>query len=377
MLLPSLFYFFSLYEGSFEKRVDLFLSKVHQKRPEDLEKLMQEDLVRLSIFLEYKFKGYKRLKKSYRKKLYIHAEAIKQDFFNFMRHNPSPLRTQKHTLHLPPELLEDEPFEFLMTILNYLKIGQTVIYREASTFEKLLRDPSQEALIGDCNQLVTLYAYLFATRFPIALLQVKLMPGHICLHYKGIDIETTQGVLSHYSDYTYLSPITELVAVNLLDIADPEEGQFEVKAPQMLQAAQFAYKFSSHRPTVEANLLLAYRNLAVFYLQKKRFKEATAFANKSGDSLLQKQIIRSEGVYYFHQKFYEKALEKFRKIHDLKAENACYQAELKDLYEKIRGLKNISDFQRHHATLKKMRELALKTSHSGTVEFVDKVMKQF
>ena len=60
---------------------------------------------------------------------------------------------------------------------------------ESSTFGKLLRNPNRESLIGDCNQIVTLYIALFALKFDVQLLQLKTYPGHVALHFDGIDVE--------------------------------------------------------------------------------------------------------------------------------------------------------------------------------------------
>ena len=91
----SIFRFFSLYEGPFEKKVDKFLKKIKKRSTKDLELLMQEDLVRLTIFMEYKFKGYKMLKRRYRRRLYEAADKIKADFAGFYEENSGKIAKQK------------------------------------------------------------------------------------------------------------------------------------------------------------------------------------------------------------------------------------------------------------------------------------------
>ena len=53
------FRFFSVYVDPFEKQVDYFLKKVRSRSKKDLEALIQQNLVKLTVFLEYKFKGYR------------------------------------------------------------------------------------------------------------------------------------------------------------------------------------------------------------------------------------------------------------------------------------------------------------------------------
>ena len=374
MSLFSFFHFFSIYEGPFEKKVDRFLSQIKQKTKLDWEKLMQEDLVRLTIFLEYKFKGYKKLKRGYRKKLYTNAHLIQQDFQDFFEHLniPSNLVASVST-----ELLHDERFLYLASIMAYLKPGEKLIYRESSNFEKLLRNPSVEKLVGDCNQIVTLYIYLYSLRYSVSDLQIKILPGHVCLHYRGVDIETTAGRLTEYEEYTFLSPVTEILAANLLDVSDPDEKQFSIHPHNVLQSAELALELSSHRPTVEKNLWIAYHNLAIFYAHKHQFEKAIFYANKSGDTKLQTKLAHDFGVYDLKNKKYDKAREQFRKIGDLSSEKACDQTELSDLLKKMEGFKTVDQYKKQKSNLKRIKILASKLQEQKVVDFVDGLFKKF
>jgi TPR repeat protein len=375
-IIAKVFRFFSVYIDPFEKHVDRFLKNVRRKSKKDLEALMQQDLVKLTIFLEYKFKGYKKLKKRYRKKLYEHAGLIAKDFVFFFDEHKEEVAEHQKSLDIPSELKSDERMTYLLGILAYLKPGERLQYQEAATFEKLLRDPTSEMLVGDCNQITTLYIYLYSLRFPVGDLHVKILPEHICLHYKGVDIETTNSTLAHYDDYTYLSKVEEIVAANLLDISDPSEKQFDISPASMLKSAELAFHFSSHRQTVEKNLFIAYYNMAVYYANKKNFSKATLFANKSGRTRLQKDITRMEAVDHLKAKRYKKAMQKFKRIGDLEGEKACYQNELADLFGKTKSLKTVGDYKHHKSTLRRMKELGMKVGNQKVVDFVNDILKK-
>ena len=372
----KIFRFFSIYVDPFEKQVDRFLKRVGRRSKKELEALVQRDLVKLTIFLEYKFKGYKKLKKRYRKKIYEHANLIAKDFLYSFDEQKNLLLEKQGGLDIPSALRQDERFTYLLGIIEYLKPGKRLKYQEAATFEKLLRNPTSETLIGDCNQITTLYIYLYSLRFPVGDLQVKILPEHICLHYKGVDIETTTATLANYNSYTFLSDVEEIVAANLLDVSDPGEKQFKISPKNMLKSAELAFHFSSHRATVEKNLFIAYHNMAIYYAQKKNFSQANLFANKSGNTKLQKDIIRMEAIEHLKAKRFQKALERFKRIGDTEGEKACYQNELADLFEKTKSLKTIADYKPHKSKLRRMKELAIKLSNQKVIDFVNDVMKK-
>ena len=260
--------------------------------------------------------------------------------------------------------------------MNYLTPGRRLKYKESATFEKLLRDPTTQKLVGDCNQITTLYIYLFSLRYPIHGLQVKILPDHICLHYKGIDIETTAGKLAHYEDYTFLSSVSEIVPSNILDVSDPDEKQFQISPRSMLKAAELAFQFSGHRQTVEKNLFTAYHNMALHFAKKKNFKQATLYANKSGNTKLQQSILRNEAIYLLKQKKFEKAAEKFRKIGDSVGEKACYQNELVELFSQIKGFKRLDQYKTKKSVLRRIKELAMKADDKKVLDFVNGVLKK-
>lgn len=372
----KIFRFFSVYVDPFEKKVDKFLKHVSRRSNRELEELMKEDLVRLTIFLEYKFKGYRRLRKRYRRRLYEYAGFITEDFAHFFEKKRGEITVKQKHLDIPSELKTDEHFTYILGIMEYLKIGERLIYQNAATFEKLLRDPKSEKLVGDCNQITTLYIYLYSRRFPITDIQVKILPEHICLHYKGVDIETTNASLTHYEDYIFLSPVEEIVATNVLDVSDPSEKKYGISATNMLKGAELAFHFSSHRQTVEKNLFIAYHNMAIYFAKQKNFSKAMLFANKSGKTKLQRDITRMEAADHLKAKRYKKAIEKFRKAGDRESEKVCYQNELADLFEQTKSLKTIADYKNHKGKLRRMKELAMKINNQKVVDFANDVLKK-
>lgn len=375
-LLAKAFRFFSVYADPFEKEVDRFLKRIGRSSKKDLEALIQRDLVRLTIFLEYKFKGYKKLKKGYRKKLYNYASLIAKDFVVTFDEQKGVLAERQKKMDIPSALRDDEHLTYLLGIMEYLKPGKRLQYQEAADFAKLLRDPTQEMLVGDCNQITTLYIYLYALHFPVGDLRVKILPEHVCLHYKGIDIETTNSTLTEYKNYTFLSDVEEIVAANLLDVSDPHEKQFQISPKNMLKSAELAYHFSSHRATVKKNLFIAYYNMSVYYAEQKNFSKAVLFANKSGNTKLQKNITQMEAIEYLESKQYAKAIEKFRRIGNSEGEKACYQNELADLFEKTKSCKTVQDYKAHKSTLRRMKELATKVHNQKVVDFANDVLKK-
>jgi len=374
--LSKIFGFLSVYVDPFEKKVDKFLKHVKKRSNRDLDLLVQEDLVKLTVFLEYKFKGYKTLKKRYRRKLYANARLIIVDFKRYLMEEGDQIEIMQNGPSIPSGLRGDEHFRYLLAIMHYLKPGGRLQYRDSSNFEKLLRDPTREKLVGDCNQIVTLYIYLFSLRYPVSELKVKILPDHICLHYKDIDIETTAGTLARYDDYTFISNVEEIVPTNILDISDPTEKQFKISPKSMLKSAELAYQFSSHRATVEKNLFIAYHNVAIFYAKQKNFSKANLFANKSGKTDLQKSIRRMEAIDHLKNKRYQKAADIFKAVADIEGEKACYQNELAELFLKIKNFKTIPEYRNHKGTLKRMKELATKVNNQQTVDFVNDVLKK-
>lgn len=325
-IIKKLIGFFSIYTDPFEKKVGKFFDRISSKpgryQKKKLLELMQTDLVRVNLFLEYKFKGYKNLKKSYRHKRYRDAEAIKKAFQNSLRFGK--------------RLATDEKLNYLMQIARFLRPGNHFHYQESSAFEKLLRNPETSKLVGDCNQIVTLYIYLYSLKYPITDLKIKLLPDHVCLHYDGKDIEATRGMVTEYKHYEFIASIEEIISTNLLDIPDQTQKQFRVSAKNLLKAAKLAKAISSHQHLTNHNLKVAYQQVVAELLKEKRFKQARELSKESS-------IKEMEGW--------------------------IDQSELHHLLETIKHCQKLSDYKAHKSKLKRIELLAKRTNQKELEKF--------
>jgi len=404
--------FFSSYTDQQEKNIDVFLSNLSSgsnkaKVRLKIRELLQKDIIRTILLIEYKFKKYKTLKKSFRKVLYRNADLIKQDFWRFFNANNEVLQAHLKQQNIPVEKHEDEKLLLLFGIMQYLL--PKLKYRPGSAFEKLLRNPKNEKLIGDCNQIVTLYLALYSLKYSVNDVQLKLTPGHVCLHYRGIDIETTTGKFEHYQKHDGLLDTEEIISINLLDISDQDEARYEISPKKMLEAAGLAYIFSSHRSLVEKNLHVAYHNLGVHYmrehnfseaeicfqknkdsknlqscyenavsyfLQQKKYFQAEKYALKSKDHKLKKIVIQHQAVDLLNYKKFNAARSKFRQISNQNGLRSCDQNELHYLYQKIKHCRTSADYKRNKRTIRQMLDLAESLKKQDVVRFCNDVLAE-
>jgi hypothetical protein len=399
------FSLFSPYVNSFERKVDKFfrsvkstdgLSKIKRK----LLSLMQEDLVITNVWLEKKFKGYLYLSKSVRRQMYLDKLAIVASFESFCESNPVDLSMVKADLSAKGLTFpsgDEKKLEHLAKVMAFLQPGKYYNYIKTASFGKLLRDPRKNKLEGDCNQIVTLYIYLFSLKFPLELLNIKLLPEHVCLHYRGIDIEATNATFQKYIDSKDVLPVSEIISTNLLDLSDFREEVQHISPRVMVKSAQLAYAISSLKPLVSKNLNIAYRNLgvsamnsndfktavfflskagdsdvlatayhnaAIYYLKVNNFKKAKYFARQSSDRKLEKSISYNEGVYYYKRNNTAKALGIFTTLGDEGMKKACYSKDYNKLQKKVSNVKTLADVKKYKSTYKKMLALAQKMGDS-------------
>ncbi len=327
-------------------------------------KLMKENLVVLNLWMEKEYKGYKNLKKSSRKKFYKNSEEIVKLFFDEYLKLPK----------LKNPYFNDEKLDFIYSIMRFLKPNKYYKYIKSASFFKLLKDPNKETLEGDCNQIVTLYIFLFSRKYNIEDLEIKLLPDHVCLHYKGIDIEATNGQFCKYDKYDHILPITEILSTNLLDITDFREKTRKINARVFLKSAQLSFAISSLREIVEKNLEYAYHNLAISTMKEKNFKSALFYSSKLKDKSLYSNIKRNYAINLYERKSYEKALKISKEIRDLELERACLGAMFNELRKKVENVKTISDVKLNRKTYNKMYDLALKM---GDRTLADQIKKSY
>ncbi|MDP2625108.1 MAG: hypothetical protein Q8P27_02885, partial [Candidatus Peregrinibacteria bacterium] len=309
-MLRTLLGLFSSYAHPFERKADRFFKSIKSNTSrgstqKKLSKLMQENLVVLNLWMEKKYKNYAYLKKGVRKRMYADVEVLKIEFLKYYEANPvSEKRLHQHLTavgnSIPARLREQ--LIYLATIMEYLKPGPHYTYQAAANFGKLLKNPLKEKLVGDCNQIVTLYTFLYALKYPISDLRIKILPRHVCLHIEGIDIEATNATFKKYKEFDYILPITEIVSTNLLDVVDVEAKTKAIHPRAIVKRAQLAEKISSMRDLVTRNLEIAYKNLGIMLMKDKDYKGAIFFFEKTRDRTAIQSAYRNAAVHYMNKK---------------------------------------------------------------------------
>ncbi len=416
---------FSRYADRLEKRVDKILWKVSYAgllvTQRKMLALMQENLVIVNLWLEARFKGYKYLKRRIRKKMYRHTERIAQIFMEFAAKTPidySAIARNLQDLGLPgPELPgDDEKLKYITAIMLFLSPRASRFqYLEGASFGKLLTNPDKnQKMIGDCNQIVTFYVFLYSLKYDIKELQIKLLKEHVCLHFKGIDIEATAGVFASYRKYLHLLPVVELIPVNLLDVSDFRDKQIKVDPRHLLKAAELANNLSSDRELVGENLKISYHNVAVEALNTGDFESALFFAGKAGTDNpeisdligailhnaivyhvkehdfkkaryylgqskeydMQKYVDENEAHYLFDQGSLDAAREIFERTGNIQGVKACWAKEYNAIQSRVAGLKDISTMKSHRYDYQKMLELARKMEDDALVNSLSDLLRK-
>ena len=268
--------------------------------------MLQHNIALINLWTEYRYKGYRYLRKSNRRKLYANLERIAHDFEQFrLAHQVSGDEVLAHVHSIAPHAHPETQRAILIEALMHYFSPQRAVYtyRESSSFGRLLRDPARESLEGDCNQIVTLYIYLYSHYFSISDLKIRLLPGHVALHYEGVDIEATNGTFMNYDevDGAQLLPIEEIVSVNLLDTTDSYLARHEVSPQDFLQASRFAMLLSHERDIVTHNLEAAYRSLIAQLMGRHNYTQALKFARASRDMELLAIVGNNGALYHMQQ----------------------------------------------------------------------------
>jgi hypothetical protein len=412
-----LFNFLSPYAHPFEKKVDRFLKKITSssnpiKVHKGLEALMQENLVVLNLWIEKKYKNYLYLKKKMRRELYDNTTLLTQDFLRYADSTPNPNLALQEALSPFKIRLDTEQHRrltYLFSIMNYLRPGGRYHYEAASNFGKLLKNPTKERLIGDCNQIVTLYAYFYSIKFPLSELKIKILPGHVCLHFEGIDIEATSGQIDQYATFEHILPITELISTNLLDVNDEQVKTGTIEPRSLLKCAQLAYLISSLRTLVDQNLKIAYHNVgvsllksgnwdsALFFIQQtgdpallaqsyehaalsalkdQRFSKAEYYAKASGDRTLQKKVAYGQGAYHYNQKQFLKAIPYFEKAGEEAMVKAAYQGQCGVILHKVRGVKTVTEAKRYRSDFQQLKKWARLSGNHEIEAYAEETLRK-
>lgn len=365
---------FSPYAHPFERKVDKFFKSIKSTDgiltiKNTLLTLMQENLVIVNVWMEKKYKGYKYLGKGRRRKMYRFCDLIVAEFEKFVPVNPVSAPAYSGSPENKEKLL------YLAKIMSFLKPGERYQYIRTASFGKLLVNPLEDKLKGDCNQIVTFYAYLYSLKYPLQDLNIKLLPEHVCLHFAGMDIEATTGAFADYHENKEVLPITEIISTNLLDVEDFREDLVEISDREMLKSAHLAYSISSLRPLVEQNLKAAYKNLAISAMNEGKFDSALFFASKLGDPNFILSVKRKRAVSAYEVGDFEKALGFFKQVGDRDGEQACYGKMYNQLAKKVDGIKTLDEARKYKSTYKKMVELARKIGDAEMEASVNEILR--
>ena len=277
------------------------------------------------------------------------------------------------------------------------------MYRESSSFGRLLRDPTKEILEGDCNQIVTLYIALYAAKFNVTDLKLTLYPGHVALHFDGVDIETTNGTFAKYAKEGQATvPIHEIVSVNLLDTHDVNYQKSIVDPQVLLESARLAYATSSHRKLVKKNLEAMYNNVvrqflqtndyqralnyakqskshelieisahngAVHAMRQKQFKTARKFASASQQQkTLAQTIDRNEAAHLYNAKQYDTARKLYSRLNDTKMVQQCYRGLYVQAQNRLGTIKTADDVKANANTVRTMERYAKRSGDAQLMQ---------
>jgi len=406
---------FTKYVHPVEKKIDRFFDKInsrtpHKKVEKQLLKFMQKDLIVLNLWLEKKFKGYSGLTKKRRASLYKNVKFMVQDFQEDVAKNiitPEKLHEQLLILDLDLNADEIQKLTYLMAIMHFLRPGHHYEYLESASFDKLLVDPENEIMMGDCNQIVTIYIYLYSLMYPVDDLELKLLPGHICLHFNGIDIEATTGSFHKYQTYDDIIPVTEIISTNLLDVHDYREERYKLSARTVLKSANLAFLLSSKRELVEKNLNIAYRNLgvaaanindfkaaiyylkeagakdllkniyhnaALYYSKKANFDKAHYYAEKTKIPKLMRTVTDRKAAYYYKKGDFTEAISLYESLENQQMLKACYQQEYNQLLQKVKNIKTLKEQKRNKQIYQKLLKLAKLADNQKAIDQLGKII---
>ena len=297
--------------------------------------------------------------------------------------------------------------------MRYLSpANKRYVYRESCTFGELLKDPVKSQLIGDCNQIVTLYIYLYSLKYDTNDLKIKTLPGHVCLHFKGLDIEATNGQFALYDNKDQkILPVQEIVSVNLLDTTDSYFKTHKISPKAFLESARLAYLISSEREIVNNNLKAAYNNIvndlvkkgdyklalsyakvsknnalinyvghngALFYLQKNDYSKALYFANYADKNReLKNNIIYNQGINLYQQNKYQQAINAFKQINNVDLIKKCYIGLFYKEQEKLTKLATKQDIINNKSTIQKMNSYAKHSGEKSLIDYTNNLMRYF
>lgn len=418
-LVQNFFYLFSHYADPTERMVGKFFLRLNEKNInydsfDKLIELTQNNLVMVSLWNERNFKGYEYLTKAKRKELYGNVDFILSDFDIFLSNdlgfNVDVVLKKISKLGVDTSKIKEnkEKLKYLDQIMRYLSPSAgRYAYRPSSTFGELLKDPSKDVIQGDCNQIVTLYIYLYSKKFSVKDLQLKTRPGHVMLHYSGVDIEATNGKFVNYQkDDQKILPIQEIISINLLDVTDSYFKTHKIPPESFLQSARLAYLVSGEKEIINNNMYAAYNNVinekmskndyraalkfakqsnkqqlinivgyngAAYYLNNEKFAEARKFASYSANEKeFMKKINYSQAINLYNKNDYRSAMRIFKNINESDMVKKCYEGLFVLEQKNLGKIQTTDDMKQNRSTIHRLQDYAKK---SGNQKLIDHALK--
>lgn len=417
----TIYYFFSRYTDPAERRVGKFFQRIDERMNSlRLEKtllaLLQHNTAVINLWTEYRYKGYDYLTKRTRRELYRNLAAIHDDFAAFAAAQEVDVKAEIAKISekgIDTVKLRGYPDQLrhIILIQRYLSPRRGLYtYRASSSFGRLLRDPKTEKLEGDCNQIVTLYLSLYASKFAVSDLHLTLYPGHVALHFAGVDIETTNGTFCRYNkEGQRTAPIHEIVSVNLLDTTDVNFTKSSINPEVFLESARLAYVVSSHRQLVKQNLEIAYRNTVSHLMKSSQYKKALVYARQSKDqeliavaayngalhamkqhdfrqardfaaySLKKAELLRmidhNEAAWLYNAKRYQEASKIFERMGDRQRAANCYRALYYEEQRALSGVRTVEGMKAHASTIRNMERYAKASGDHQLLQHVQSLVK--
>ncbi len=412
---------FSPYVNDFEKAADAFLSSLGSNSDQEQVRknvvaLMQNDAASFLLWCERKLKNYASLTKETRSGMYGNLKAIKSSFqsYSFMQvPDVDQIYFELFEKEINTEKLKDynKQLQYLKQIMEYFRNQVAYEPKKAQGFGALLKNPKTSQLSGDNHQVAILYAYLYALKFDVSDLQVKITPNRVCLHFEGADIDLVYGTFERYINELYeIMPITEALVLNLLDIPDEVEEAFSVSPKSLAKLAELAQLLSDRTEIVEQNRKVAFRKILLHHLEKQDFEKAMRFAQEAEDTEaiqhvalkaaafylkkddfieahkyakqtkdaegIAKKIYEKEGISYFNKKNYIRAGEKFKKAGNKEFLKKCYAGLFFQEQAKIKHIKLLSQLKENKKTLLQMKLYAEKSGDQKLVKYIQGLLDQ-
>lgn len=413
---------FSPFANRHEKEIQTYLKSLTEKSNQTqtikhLLNFIQKDFASVNLWTEYKYKGYAYLDKQTRITLYHNLTLIEDEFEKYYKNYDISNRQNYLNDYLNVDAKNDiklEKLTLMTCIMDYFSINRGLyIYQESSSFGKLLQDPVKDNLVGDCNQIVSLYIHIYARYNPITDLKLRTIPGHVALHFDGQDIEATKGEFADYSNHkdNKILPIYEIVSINLLDVTDAYLKTKPINPKDLLQAARLAYLLSNNREVVTHNLNASYgtlinmlvksndynralilarqsgdnkylelvgHNAAIYYINNHDFNKAKQFAELTKDSQsLKKDIWKAEGAYYYNKGNYDLAIKAFSQINNQESIKKCYEALYIREQNKLPKNLNSNNIKNYRKIIHSMKVYAKKSNNKTLQDNVNQYTKYF